>query len=75
MGELFSTARAVRSYGCASRAMALVAGGAIDAHIDVRSRLTPESFLAAALKIALDAPEAATRWLAGGPFLDTDGVG
>ena len=48
VGELFSTARAVRSYGCASRAIALVACGAIDAHIDVRSRLTPESFLAAA---------------------------
>ena len=48
VGELFSAARAVRSYGCASRAIALVACGAIDAHIDVRSRLTPESFLAAA---------------------------
>ncbi len=48
VGELFSTARAVRSYGCASRAIALVAFGAIDAHIDVRSRLTPQSFLAAA---------------------------
>ena len=48
VGELFSTARAVRSYGCASRAIVLVACGAIDAHIDVRSRLTPESFLAAA---------------------------
>jgi len=48
VARLFSTARAVRSYGCASRAIALVAGGAIDAHIDVRSRLTPESFLAAA---------------------------
>ena len=48
LGALFSTARAVRSYGCASRAISLVACGAIDAHIDVRSRLTPESFLAAA---------------------------
>ncbi len=48
VGELFSTARAVRSYGCASRAIALVACGAIDAHVDVRSRLTLESFLAAA---------------------------
>ena len=47
VGDLFAGARAVRSYGCASRAIALVAGGAIDAHIDVRSRLTPESFLAA----------------------------
>ncbi len=48
VGELFSTARGVRCYGCASRAIALVACGAIDAHIDLRSRLTPESFLAAA---------------------------
>ncbi len=48
VAELFSTARGVRCYGCASRAIALVACGAIDAHIDVRSRLTPESFLAAA---------------------------
>jgi fructose-1,6-bisphosphatase/inositol monophosphatase family enzyme len=48
VGDLFAAARAVRSYGCASRAITLVARGAIDAHIDVRSRLTPESFLAAA---------------------------
>ncbi len=48
VGDLFAKARAVRSYGCASRAIALVASGAIDAHIDVRSRLTPESCLAAA---------------------------
>jgi myo-inositol-1(or 4)-monophosphatase len=48
VGDLFAKARAVRSFGCASRAIALVAGGAIDAHIDIRSRLTPESFLAAA---------------------------
>jgi len=39
----------VRAYGCASRALCLVAVGALDAHIDVRSRLTPESFLAASL--------------------------
>ena len=41
--------RGVRSYGCASRAITLVAQGALDAHIDVRNRLTPESFLAASL--------------------------
>ena len=45
---LFANARAVRSFGCASRAIALVADGSLDAHIDVRGRLTPESFLAAA---------------------------
>ena len=48
LGDLFASARAVRSYGCASRAIALVADGSLDAHIDVRERLTPESFLAAA---------------------------
>lgn len=48
LGALFASARAVRSYGCASRAIALVADGSLDAHIDVRGRLTPESFLAAA---------------------------
>ena len=41
----------VRAYGCASRALCLVAVGALDAHIDVRSRLTPESFLAASLMV------------------------
>ncbi len=48
LGALFANARAVRSYGCASLAIALVADGSLDAHIDVRGRLTPESFLAAA---------------------------
>ncbi len=49
MGQIMSRARGVRSYGCASRAISLVAEGAIDAHVDVRGRLTPESFFAAAL--------------------------
>ncbi len=46
--RLMSRARGVRCYGCASRALALVAVGAIDAHVDVRGRLTAESYLAAA---------------------------
>ncbi len=45
---VMADARGVRSYGCASRALALVACGAIDAYIDVRGRLTAESYLAAA---------------------------
>lgn len=49
LAKLLSRARAVRSYGCASRAIALVALGALDAHIDMRDRLTPESYIAAAL--------------------------
>ena len=49
MGNLLARARGVRAYGCASRAICLVAQGALDAHVDVRNRLTPESFFAAAL--------------------------
>ena len=40
LATVLSRARSVRSYGCASRALALVACGALDAHIDVRDRLT-----------------------------------
>ena len=46
--RLMSAARGVRCYGCASRALSLVAKGATDAHVDVRGRLTAESYLAAA---------------------------
>ena len=46
--RLMSAARGVRSYGSASRALSLVAEGATDAHVDVRGRLTAESYLAAA---------------------------
>ena len=60
---LLQKARAVRSYGCASRAITLVATGALDVHIDVRGRLTPESFLAAQLILEE----------AGGCVLDLDG--
>ncbi len=38
----------MRCYGCASRALSLVAVGATDAHVDLRGRLTAESYLAAA---------------------------
>ena len=48
LGRMMADARGVRSYGCASRAVSLVAAGALDAHIDVRERLTPENYLAAA---------------------------
>ena len=46
--SLMADARGVRSYGCASRALTLVAAGAIDAHLDMRGRLTAESYLAGA---------------------------
>jgi len=49
VGKLLQSARAVRTYGCASRAITLVATGALDVHVDLRGRLTAESFLAAAL--------------------------
>ena len=49
VGRLLQSARAVRTYGCASQAITLVATGALDVHVDLRSRLTAESFLAAAL--------------------------
>ena len=49
MGRLLRAARAVRTYGCASQAITLVATSALDVHVDVRRRLTAESFLAAAL--------------------------
>ncbi len=47
VSRMMAGARGIRAYGCASRALTLVATGAIDAHVDVRGRLTPESFLAA----------------------------
>ena len=49
--ELIRTCSGLRVYGCASRTLCLVATGALDAHVDVRSRLTPESFLAASLLV------------------------
>ncbi len=51
LADLMRTCSGIRAYGCASRALCLVAEGALDAHVDVRSRLTPESFLAASLLV------------------------
>jgi len=51
LSRVMKKAAGVRSYGCASRALALVASGAIDAHIDARDRLTAESHLAGALLV------------------------
>ncbi len=48
LARLMAAARGVRCYGCASRALSLVAAGATDAHVDARRRLTAESYLAAA---------------------------
>ncbi len=48
LARLLAAAKGVRSYGCASQALSLVAAGATDAHVDIRGRLTAESYLAAA---------------------------
>ena len=48
LAYLMADARGVRSYGCASRALAMVAAGELDAYIDTRERLTAESYLAGA---------------------------
>ncbi len=48
LARLMAAAKGVRCYGCASRALSLVAAGSTDAHVDVRGRLTVESYLAAA---------------------------
>jgi fructose-1,6-bisphosphatase/inositol monophosphatase family enzyme len=47
--ELFAAARTIRSYGSSSHDIGLVAAGQLDAHVDIRGRWTPESFLAACL--------------------------
>ena len=60
LARLMAAARGVRCYGCASRALALVAAGATDAHVDMRGRLTAESYLAAA-RLVIEAG----GWVAG----------
>ncbi len=60
LARLMAAARGVRCYGCASRAISLVAEGATDAHVDVRGRLTAESYLAAA-RLVIEAG----GWVAG----------
>jgi myo-inositol-1(or 4)-monophosphatase len=60
LSRLMAAARGVRCYGCASRALSLVAAGATDAHVDVRGRLTVESYLAAA-RLVIEAG----GWVAG----------
>ncbi len=62
LARLMATARGVRSYGCASRAISLVATGATDAHVDVRGRLTAESYRAAT-RLVIEAGPPVARWL------------
>jgi myo-inositol-1(or 4)-monophosphatase len=49
LADVLGHARGVRSFGCCSMALTMVATGAVDAHVDLRNRLTSESFLAASL--------------------------
>ncbi len=49
LANVLSRARGVRALGCATQAITLVASGSIDAHLDLRGRLTPENFLAPSL--------------------------
>lgn len=49
LANVLSRARGVRTLGCATQAITLVASGSIDAHLDLRGRLTPENFLAPSL--------------------------
>ena len=46
LGRIMAEARGVRCYGCASRALTMVATGQADAYVDIRRRLTAESYLA-----------------------------
>ncbi len=49
LATVLSLARGVRTLGCATAAITLVASGSLDAHLDLRGRLTPENFLAPSL--------------------------
>ncbi len=72
LARLMAAARGVRCYGCASRALSLVADGATDAHVDVRGRLTAESYLAAA-RLVIEAG----GWVAGidgTPLAEAEGL-
>jgi myo-inositol-1(or 4)-monophosphatase len=63
LSSLFGKVQGVRAFGSAAMVLARVADGAIDAHLDVRNRLTPENFLAPGLIITE----------AGGLFTDSCG--
>ena len=49
LAGILSRAQAARTLGCATRALSMIADGSLDAHLDVRGRLTPENFLAPSL--------------------------
>jgi fructose-1,6-bisphosphatase/inositol monophosphatase family enzyme len=49
LSDVLSRAHGVRASGCATAVLAMVADGRLDAHLDVRGRLTPENFLGPSL--------------------------
>ena len=49
LANVLSRARGIRTLGCATEAIKLVASGSLDVHLDLRGRLTPENFLAPSL--------------------------
>ena len=49
LANVLSRARGIRTLGCATKAIKLVASGSLDVHLDLRGRLTPENFLAPSL--------------------------
>ena len=51
LAEIMQVARGVRTLGCCSAALLAIARGQVDAHIDIRSRLTAESWLAGAAMV------------------------
>jgi fructose-1,6-bisphosphatase/inositol monophosphatase family enzyme len=51
LANLYSGCAGVRSLGCTSRALSMVAMGALDAHVDATHSLTPEGLLAASLAV------------------------
>ena len=72
LARLIAAARGVRCYGCASRSLSLVADGATDAHVDVRGRLTVESFLAGA-RLVIEAGGCISG-LDGTPLVEAEGL-
>jgi myo-inositol-1(or 4)-monophosphatase len=52
LARLLAQTRGVRSFGAATQVLANVADGSLEAHLDLRNRLTPENFLAPALVIS-----------------------
>jgi fructose-1,6-bisphosphatase/inositol monophosphatase family enzyme len=51
LAEVLAEARSIRSFGAATLVLVHVADGSLEAHVDVRDRLTPENYLAPGLII------------------------